>query len=315
MQAEERVEFRRKRSLNDVIGDTFTFVKHTAGPLGKSILYAAGPPAILFAALLSYFNLAVLEQMETSIGGSSPQEMGILISGQGTAAILYMAVLFAATFILTTVMNLIVFEAVIIYEKNEEEVTVPAIFAGIRKDFLMVFFTNLGMFVIIFLAAMVITFVGAMTLILIPIAVLVILIGGIYLWVPLHFVVMIRVEERVGFRSSISRSIRLLSGYWWNSFGLFLVLYIVVWAVVGSLGLIPGGVGLFMGGSMGFLKGVTIFSNVMTVVFSIFYFIPMIATAFQYYTIVEEREGTGLLRRLDTITDEGKRGYGEAGAE
>ena len=104
------------------------------------------------------------------------------------------------------------------------------------------------------------------------------------------------------------RCLYLIRGKWWSTFGLLLVMMIIVGVVLGVLGGVLGG-GIVM---LGKLAGLTetsasrellvVISTALGSLLNLLIYPPLLlAIAFQYFNLVERRDGTGLHQLVNQI--------------
>lgn len=131
---------------------------------------------------------------------------------------------------------------------------------------------------------------------------LLVVIPGIYLMVAVTFVQVIILVEDVPVFKSISRSISLIKGKWWSTFGLIVVMSFVV-GIMQLVFTIPTYVNLFVKGlhqNLFAFDAGTILSNAFgTIGISLLYPLFFIAIAFQYFNMVERHESKGLMNEID----------------
>jgi hypothetical protein len=133
------------------------------------------------------------------------------------------------------------------------------------------------------------------------------IIPGVYLSIALSLIFIVRLEEGLGFFDAIRRCTKLISGNWWFTFGLI----IVVGIIQGFLGFI-----LYMPNyivtifiaftgvdseSGNLNRTLYIISSIISSLTVLLYAISTTAIAFQYYNLVERKEAPGLLKQIDEI--------------
>jgi hypothetical protein len=134
----------------------------------------------------------------------------------------------------------------------------------------------------------------------------------IYLEISLAFVFIIRSQEGVGVGRAFSRSFEVIRGRWWRTFGLALLTYIVVY-VLGSSIIGPFAVGAIIYQMMignyqlspyMMIGTIATFGAIGLVLGFPLLVITILAINFQYYNLVEEKEGLGLIEKIETIGSE-----------
>ena len=136
-------------------------------------------------------------------------------------------------------------------------------------------------------------------------------IPGIYLCVPLSFVLIILYAENKDFGESIGRSFKLVSQNWWATFG-FLIIVVLIVYMLASIFSVPALV-------YGIIQGVTIASretvgDISTIPFVITTVISglgsglvtpilYIAVGFQYFNLKEKKDKTSLFQKISEIKE------------
>jgi len=122
-------------------------------------------------------------------------------------------------------------------------------------------------------------------------------------------------REQTGFFTALGRSLKLIRGKWWSTFGLLLITTIIM-VLIGYLFSIPfylfSGASMFSSLSSG--EEASSFNQIMKILASIvynlvvfvLYSIPLIALAFQYFNLVERKESAGLMDKINTMGGEKK---------
>ena len=145
----------------------------------------------------------------------------------------------------------------------------------------------------------------------IPILLLIILgtvlciLPGIYLLVvftPFQFILVIEDESMGG---AFNRCFELIKENFWMSFAIYLVSYMIYsfsGLIIGAVvGVVVGVITYLSTNSIGTTAGfVSSFLNIFTLVF---YIIFLVSTCFQYFNLVEIRDGAGILQRIKNIGD------------
>lgn len=131
---------------------------------------------------------------------------------------------------------------------------------------------------------------------------------GVYFIIAGAFAVMSVVQEDCSPFAAISRSTMLTQGYWWPTFGLFLLvcfLQVIIGIIVGMpmtfiLSFYVAAFNVLADGGV-----VSMLSNLISnAIFLIGVFVASLVFAFQYYNLVERREAPGVLERLAALESE-----------
>ena len=279
---EENFEPRKIRDFGEIINDTFVFIFQTWKPLLRAYVVICGFFVVgsLLTSLLQQFRM--LKGVRSGLIGASRDPFSILSNLLGFEYII--ALLFSM--MTYTAITLTSLAFIHLYKEKENEVpTTEEVWTYVK----FYFFQFLGSGVL--LGAL--FFVGFM-LCFIP---------GIYLFpiISLMFPIMLMESSNLGF--AFSKAFTLIRGNWWPIFGVQMIMFILVMAA-SFLFYIPlaiAGMGNFF---VGFTKMDT-FSVIMKVVVShvtmVFLIFPNIAMALSYYSLSEQKDGTGLMDRINNF--------------
>jgi len=283
--AEQKIELRKIRDFGTNINDTFVFLRQNLKPLLTSFFAICG----VFMMGQAIFN--GLYQSHT-MGGLLQQIFSGRVNRQynanpyaGIFSIEYfMVILFM---LLTFTSMKVVLGAYLKYylENDGRQPGIEEIWALYKKYFFRVFFYSIPVGIL--------TIVGCF-LCFFP---------GIYLWVvfvPFTLVIMI---EDAGFSEAFYRCFDIIKTNFWPSLAVYLVAVIIYYVSSGIIsvvvGLVIGLAAYFTTKDIGATVGIaTSFLNIFSFTFYIIYFI---AAAFQYFSLAEGRDGTGILNRIENI--------------
>lgn len=129
-------------------------------------------------------------------------------------------------------------------------------------------------------------------------------IPGLYLAITLSLSLAVMAFEETDFGSTWTRCFQLIRDKWWSTFGLILVMGIIV-GFIGIIFALPAGLIAFLTGAK-MLPDVSvvwfILGNVISLVGkTILNVILYTAIGFQYTNLVERQEGRGMLSAIDSI--------------
>lgn len=145
---------------------------------------------------------------------------------------------------------------------------------------------------------------GLAVVLVVIVGMVLLLVPGIYLSVALSMVWAIQVFENQGIGSSFSRNINLVRGKWWSTLGLSFVMSIVI-GLIGLVLQIPQYI--IMAGKVLHWEwlGSEVLTVAVTVVASvgqmILYTPLLVALMFQYFNLVERKEGVGMRHLVDSL--------------
>lgn len=277
MNQQSKITLARTRNFGDLISDTFTYVRDYHKSLGKGLLYFV-IPIIALAAIL--FGNYMQQVMAMQADPNSLDDIASMFSSIGGASMLGM---FASAAMAAVVFN----HMALVSESESGEVTVSGIWNRYKTDIWAI----IGISII----TGIIAFVG-MIFFIIP---------GIFLLVKFSLIPAVYVKERVGISDAFSRSWHLTANYWWFTFGLTIVMGLLVsfmsYFLTVPIMLTSAFVG-FAGGDVGSA------STMITVIYStamllgyIFYSLLYISIGLHYFNLVERKEGSAMKERIEQI--------------
>ncbi|RYF69870.1 MAG: hypothetical protein EOO39_16765 [Cytophagaceae bacterium] len=275
------IQFEQRRDFGEKINATFTFATEQIRGLGLSLLYIVGPVALI-GGIISGYGQAELLGNATSV--NTPDKLlsfyASIFSGSRLIGMVFQLLAYVLT-------SLVTFSYIRLYraQLSDKQIEVSAVWAEVQQ------FIGSGVLLSI-ASAFIIGF--ASILLIIP---------GIYVAIALTLATAVLVFERQDVGQAISRSFKLVGDNWWATAGLLFVIGIIV-SILGMVFTLPAGIvgGLF---GAGVLKDVSILATVFTALASVgstvLQGLSATATAFQYFSLIEEKEGTGLINQIDSI--------------
>jgi hypothetical protein len=280
------IDLYQQRDFGEKINVTFQYVGQQMRSLGLALLYIAGPVALLTGIASGIFQTGVKELTVSNLSDESSgtglmSSYLALFSGSGLFFILF-------SLISSVIVSLVTYGHLRVYARtNGGPVEVSAVWAEVQDA--------LGRSVLVSLLAGLLVLAGFMLL----------FIPGIYVSVPLSLALVITMFESTAPATTISRCFAVIRGNWWSTLGLILVMAIVV-SIISLIFTVPAGIVSAMNGA-GLLPEsgssiiTTITQTIATFGSGLLASVLHIATAFQYFSLTERQEGTGLLSAIDSI--------------
>jgi hypothetical protein len=275
MEIQRKINFQESRDFGELINVTFEFIRQNFLPLGKALLYIAGP----FVVLSGIFTSTVMIKTMAKFPVDQSVSLTDLVSYMSS----YSLMNYIFMFITNSVIAGVVYEYIVLYiHEGPDNFTLTDLIETLQTDALHL----LG---IMFLSTILIT--AGMLLFILP---------GIYLGVLLSPILIIALFENLDYAEAFERCRMLLSGYWWYTFGLLLVVIIIqtilMMAISFPINIVSQA---FMGPASGALtKSSQIILIVSSIISSVNYFlysIPMITVAFHYFNLMQRKEGIGYI--------------------
>jgi hypothetical protein len=276
------INFRQERDTSQKINATFAFIRQNYQVLAKCLLWYVVP----FALLAGIFSGIYLSRRLPA----GPDEVRYRTWGEfdffnSVTSFHYLISLFFSI-VSYVLLALLLAVFIVRYLDQQGKVSAAEIGQGVKSHFLPVFYTTFGIILMCCLGYV---------LLLVP---------GIYLSIAfsLYFIIMIR--EELGFVDTLERCLSLIKGQWWSTFG-FLLLIGIIQGMIGLITVLP----LIM---VTMLKTfqvpganhplLTIVAASLASVAGIFlYAISFTAIIFQYFHLVEIKDGIGLLEQVALI--------------
>lgn len=316
MEEFKEIEFHKARDFSNKVNATFEFIKQNFAALGKSILFIAGPPVMIASLLMGNFisefmNLA--QGMGRSSGNPEMMEnyfLSVSFWIQIAAAFIFLLVSGVVT--IATINNYLILYG----ERKTSKIEVNEVWDRVRETFWMYFGTTfffallaVGAYLVLLVPIVIL---GNISGVLIVLGVLFFIIAVIYLSIAVSLTFFIRGYEKKGFFESVVRSYNLVRGKWWSTFGLIIVLSLIV-STISYIFIIPWYIMTVVSAlhntSVSDFQGPSSSTQVWTLLFftlyylaqMILYALPNVGIAFQYFNLVELKEARGLLSKIDSI--------------
>ena len=294
MQNHSFIEFKKERDLGAIINDTFKFIRENWKPYFGAIIKIVGPfilvGSILMVVFFGYY-VGVAGEFTSMADSENPNDIfGLILPMFGWMGLL--AIVFILVYIMVSLTSLYYIKS---YISNNGIVNIEDVKTNTFKNIWK--FLGLGVLIVLMVGF------GAILCYL----------PGIYLWVVLSLATSILVFEGKSVGDSISHSFTLISGQWWNTFGVLLVIAILV-NILGYAFSVPALIYQLIG------HGTTLGSSDPTEVFNVFkdpiyiglnvlsYIgkfvlssISLIAAVFIYYDLNEQKNLTGTIEKIESL--------------
>jgi hypothetical protein len=282
----QKIELRKVRDFSAKVNITFEFIRQNFKALAKSIVFISGPFIFLQGIFLGLYQQKTLDfgQLRAGLFGEFAAEVG---------AWLGLGLLFAAASYVSSL--IVVNEFVRLYEQREDPSTIEVseIWEGVKANFLRM------------------TGAGILFVIIVMVGFILLIIPGVYLAVTLSLLAPIMLLEQKNLGEAMSRSFKLITEKWWSTFGLLIVMSLIV-SFMGFVFQIPQTVltmiiafhkvsdvnatpPLWQQAS---LVASTLISTFGSNLLQAIIFLAMI---FQFYNLVERQEAQGLLNKLESF--------------
>lgn len=304
-----QVVLKSAKNFSETINSIFTFAVGHIKPLSLIFLTYAIIPVLItgFAGIninnntWTTFFQGVFKQQTLQ----SPPNLGMLL------------LFLFANYIAYTIIIGMIYEYMVLYSRSEDGViSLSDVWQKFKNDAGGLFGYQLLLGLIIGIASGVIMLLIAL-LSQASIAIAVILgivfaIGVIYISIPLSIYLMVYASEKTNFITTFKRSFELVKTKWWLTFGLIIIVGLIQMTMASIFGIpqfiylaVKGFTALSNSEPSGFnniLMGV--FSLISTLGSSWLNILLAVFIGIHYYSLVEQKDKTSLLNRIDSIKDD-----------
>lgn len=310
------IEFRKIRDFGEIISDCIMFIRQNWKSLVKTYFVFCG---IFIAGNLVFSlleHMKVINIRNAAIAGNP--------SSTGTAFGLeyFMVIIFSFLNIVSA--TLCILSYVTLYnQKGNKAPTISEVWGYYKYYFWRVVWHSILLMIIfimaLFIVAVPISLIfGSISSFIVPFVILIcVLVPLLYYASILSLFFPIVIIENGGFGYAFSKCFKLVKGKWWNTFGVVIVIAVIVYAtfllVIIPFSVASGGVITFLSFNAS-LPVVIIYTVIMSFI-QVINILPWSAFALTYFSYIEDKESIGLLERIDTlgradeITDTGNEAY------
>ncbi|WP_303310587.1 hypothetical protein [Hymenobacter sp. BT730] len=291
----QEIDFRQERDFGAKISATFEFLKAHWRPLGKCFVYFVLPAALLMGVGMGLFTNATWNQLANAKNGVPTVQPAFSVLG---IALIVLGGLSAMILLLGTLYGYISLRMAL---PPEQTVTPRLVWKNIVAKLGRVF---LGFLLVGAVFGVMVLGLGFLLMKIHPMMSIPVMFIFMYLFVPLTLFYPLLWLEDDNVISALQRSFRLTYGHWWSTFGLYMVISILQVLLVFVFALPQYAVLI---GKMMKVPGLE--SDVLGVIaqciyvmgLMVTYAIPLTALVFQYFNLVEKREGWGMYLQVEAL--------------
>jgi hypothetical protein len=287
------INFKKQRDFGDLFNATFGFISQEFKKLATAILYFVVPFLLLSAIASTLYSVKAQEVTQTLAQGGKPGLFAIFAvwgSLMGYVGALMVLSICATTMLISTVYCYIKLYT----QKGTDGFSINDVWIEVTKYFWSVLVASILVGIVI------------------GIGIVFCVLPGIYFGVALSIIFCIMIFEEKGFYDSFSRSMKLIKTDWWGTFGVLVVAAIIVY-IIAFLFSIPslmlGFSSLFESMKTGqapvvdFSVGFYIVNSLTQLLTQFLSVIPIVITAFIYFSTVEKVEQPSLMDKIGQIGD------------
>lgn len=271
-----------KRDFGQKINATFEFVGQNFKPLAKALLFIAGPPALLAGAANGLYQSRILKTALTQTS-TNPFDLTMYFSVDYFVS----TILAIVTALLATGAT---YSFITLYEKEEssQAITPGRVWEDITANLSSIFIASIVAILLTLVASILLFF------------------PGIYVAISISLFILIIFREKLEPIASLRRSHYLIEGKWWSTFGLLFIMGLIS-GIISLVFQVPNLIlttlsALNLSSGTETSKVFFVISGMISLLGSaLVQSLIAIALAFQYYNLVERKEGVGLRSAIDSI--------------
>lgn len=239
MRTKRVFQIRKARNFSEKLEGTFDFIRVTAKPLFKGLFFFTSPFVLVGTFLFSNLFSAFMAITQSADSGVEPDLSSIMSIGVSAFGFLFLMI-FAGTMVIS-----VIYANIRLYDLNQNaDYTINEVWEKTKKMYWPIFGATFLYGVFFFVAYIVIMIPASLILVFLSI----LLIPVVYLVFAFFLVLMFtalpaQIFGRKSLGNAISHSFKLLKGNWWSSLGL-LILLMLIYNVVSVVFSIPFYVGM-----------------------------------------------------------------------
>lgn len=287
---QRKIELPRARDFGEIISDSIHFIRQNFKPLFKPMLYICAAFVLLSIAT----GIAYQVQMVSLYGLDRGARMGgfdsEMLSSPANMLGSMAAYLFFYLLAYTSITLVALCYIKLYYEGGHQAPSKEAVWETFKAYVVKFFLISL-----VFAVLQVLAF----ALCLLP---------GVYLFPILSLAMVAVVLEDASLSDALSRASSLVKDHWWKTFGALLVVGIII-SMSSYLFALPAQVlmlsGLFIGDSSSLVMAGSLINVVIQSLAIFLYALFVVAAALCYFSLREQKEGLGLMGRIEAFGETG----------
>ena len=288
-------DFRQERDFGQKISATFEFIGAHWQPLGRVLLYLVVPATLLQNVLAVVAQQQLHGAVRGAMEGRRPGIDGVLgMQGElwGTmlrSPVYWLNSLLGAAVFALVVLSVYGYLVLLLHRRQPGPApTVAEVWAVVRQEFIGTYFSLWGVSLLVGIGMFLLFF------------------PGLYLAVALSLFFIVKLSEGTGFGQTLRRCLHLTRGKWWSTFGVIFIMFLILYLVLIGFGvvatLLSGGVAAVVHASQEQSPLFTVAVTSGLSVVKLLLFPPLLLVlAFQYFNLVERKDGVGLRRMVETL--------------
>lgn len=290
METTNYIEFKKERDLGAIVNDTFKFLRENWKPYLNAIIKIAGPFILVGAIVLVFFLSSFFGGFYNMENTDPDAGLGVFINMFSWMGILMLVG--GIVYIIVSAVSLYFIKS---YIENRGVVD----YYEVRKNTFENFWKFLGL--------------GILMILIVGLGAILCYLPGIYLGIVLSLATSILAFENKSVGDTISHSFTLIKGQWWTTFGILIVVGLLV-SVLGAAFSIPAFIYQIVKMATSFGQNdpsavIDLFKDPVYIALNVFSYagrfvlssITLIATVFIYFDLNEQKNLTGTLEKIESI--------------
>lgn len=302
----EKIEFNVERDFGELFNVSFKFVKQNFKKFILTLIYLVGPFLLVTALLNGIYTSNSFDIQSIIKGGVDVLSI--------FSPLYFLAII--ATIISSMVLVGVVCEYMVLYEeKGFDGFSIQDVWNAFKKDFTLILGTFFSLFLVTIVFVIVLGVVISLFFLMGTVGGvlggLILIIGLLIFALPIAFVLtsiyIIRIRERLGFMEALNKARFLLKDNFWWAWVIMFIAYIIV-SILSIVFVIPEaivgiliGLSSINGGADDYSLMLIIFSAIGIFGTSILRSLLIIIVNFYYFSLNEQKEGSGVLSRINQI--------------
>ena len=295
MRFAQESDFRQLRDFGQKFSASFEFIGAHWRGLGQAMLYLVLPAAILQGIVSALLQKQVFAQALRGTGtGMGKLQQLTMLDGMYQSPIYWINVAISGIFIMFLVLTVYAYvQCCLRPVPSPASITVGEVWAVVKSEFIGSYLSYFALLMLIIIGFFLLG------------------IPGIYLSVTFSLFYITKVVEGTGFVATCRRCLQLVRGKWWSTFGLIVMMSFALGLVLAVVGSVVGGLSYFAARQVGFLQTddassslvlFTVITSALTGLLNLLIYPPLLlALAFQYFNLVERRDGVGLRNMVSQL--------------
>ncbi|KQN37973.1 hypothetical protein ASE92_00560 [Pedobacter sp. Leaf41] len=282
-----KIEFKKRRDFGQVINDTFTFMRQNFKPLLKTYFTFCGLFVLASMSSMLVYQYKMVNMINT-VG--SDKSSGGFSFGNIYGLEYFLSLLFSLATYASMTVAILSYIALYV-QKGNQIPTMEEVWGYFKYYFFRIFGSSIVLILMVFIG-----FIFC-------------LIPGFYLFPFVAMMFPIMVIENGTFGYSFSRSFTMIKDNFWVTFGTLIIVWIIVYACM-SMVVLPttlfNMIGMFTSKNPQMSLTLSMITTVLQSLCQAFTIIPIITISLSYFSLLEQKENTGLMERITNFGNTNK---------